>query len=178
MIFCLSLANPYRGFCLGAELLVAAFLALAPPSALADDWVKPNDPAYRRYPAEPHQENLFLLNMEEAWKIEKGSKDVVIAVIDWAFDVNHPDLKNQLWSNPGEVPDNGKDDDGNGFADDIHGWDIGGIAPGACHIAIVHSVQGHGPGLAQVYLTGQFDFRLGQGRYKPIDGPGARGTCF
>jgi hypothetical protein len=87
-------------------------------------WVNPNDPAYRRYPADPHQESLFLLRMEEAWRIEQGSPKVVIGVIDLAFDASHPDLKNQLWTNPKEIPGNGKDDDGNGFVDDLHGWDF------------------------------------------------------
>jgi len=41
----------------------------------------PNDPAYRRYPADPHQESLFLLDMEQAWKLEKGSPQVLVAVV-------------------------------------------------------------------------------------------------
>ncbi|HPM83848.1 MAG TPA: S8 family serine peptidase [Candidatus Anammoximicrobium sp.] len=84
----------------------------------------PNDPAYRRYPADPHQEGLFLLDMEQAWKLEKGSPQVLVAVVDLAFNVEHPDLKGKLWSNPREVPDNGQDDDGNGCVDDVHGWDF------------------------------------------------------
>ncbi|MFH1918425.1 MAG: S8 family serine peptidase, partial [Planctomycetota bacterium] len=101
-----------------------ACLVAVSQAAPADEWTTPNDPAFQRYPADPHQENLFLLEMEKAWQIEKGSEDVVVAVIDWAFDVDHPDLKNQLWTNAGEVPDNGKDDDQNGFVDDVHGWDF------------------------------------------------------
>jgi len=84
----------------------------------------PNDPAYQRYPADPHQEGLFLLDMEQAWKLEKGSPQVLVAVVDLAFNVEHPDLKGKLWSNPREVPGNGQDDDGNGCVDDVHGWDF------------------------------------------------------
>lgn len=60
-----------------------------------------------------------------AWGITKGSTNVRIAVIDTGIDYNHPDLKNQIWSN--EVELNGKpgiDDDGNGYVDDIHGYDF------------------------------------------------------
>jgi thermitase len=59
---------------------------------------------------------------EEAWAITKGSKDVVIAVIDTGIDYNHPDLKNNIWTNTNEIPGNGIDDDSNGYVDDIHGW--------------------------------------------------------
>jgi len=47
----------------------------------------------------------------------------VVAVLDTGVDVTHPDLREHLWTNPGEVPGNGKDDDGNGFVDDLHGID-------------------------------------------------------
>ena len=81
---------------LNAGLFSGLLLCAWCPVAAAEDWARPDDPFYRRYPAEPHQENLFLLEMEKAWEIEKGSKDVVVAVIDWAFDVRHPDLRNQM----------------------------------------------------------------------------------
>jgi subtilisin family serine protease len=55
------------------------------------------------------------------------SKKVVVAVIDSGIDTLHEDLKPVLWTNPREIPNNGKDDDKNGFVDDIHGWNfIGG----------------------------------------------------
>src|SRR5687768_13020816 len=54
-------------------------------------------------------------------------KTVVVAIIDSGIDTLHEDLKDVLWRNPREVPGNGKDDDGNGYADDIYGWNfIGG----------------------------------------------------
>jgi subtilisin family serine protease len=57
----------------------------------------------------------------------KTSRTVVVAVIDSGIDVEHEDLKDIMWINPGEIPNNGKDDDGNGYIDDIHGWNfIGG----------------------------------------------------
>ena len=55
-----------------------------------------------------------------------GSSDVVIAVIDTGVDYNHLDLRNNIWKNSAEIADNGKDDDGNGYIDDVYGWDCVG----------------------------------------------------
>lgn len=59
-----------------------------------------------------------------AWELETGSPAMVIAVIDSGVAFDHPDLAGNIWTNPGEIPDNGRDDDGNGYVDDIHGWDF------------------------------------------------------
>lgn len=57
----------------------------------------------------------------------RGSATVVVAVIDSGVDAEHEDLENVMWVNPGEIAGNGIDDDGNGYIDDIHGWNfIGG----------------------------------------------------
>jgi subtilisin family serine protease len=58
---------------------------------------------------------------------KKKSNKVIVAVIDSGVDYLHEDLKEVMWVNAGEVPNNGKDDDGNGYVDDINGWNfIGG----------------------------------------------------
>jgi subtilisin family serine protease len=60
-----------------------------------------------------------------AWDLERGDTSVVIAILDTGVDTSHPDLMTQIWHNPGEIPGNGLDDDGNGLIDDVKGWDFG-----------------------------------------------------
>ena len=76
------------------------------------------------------QTNLGLSNIPNGWtqngKAPGGSPDVVVAVIDTGVDYNHLDLRNNIWINTAEIPDNGLDDDGNGYIDDVYGWDCVG----------------------------------------------------
>jgi cell wall-associated protease len=60
---------------------------------------------------------------EELIKGKKGAT-VIVAVIDSGVDINHPELKNNIWVNEDERPNNGIDDDENGFIDDINGWNF------------------------------------------------------
>ena len=59
----------------------------------------------------------------ELIKNKKGKK-VIVAVIDSGIDIDHEDLDGVIWTNKGEIPNNGKDDDNNGYVDDIHGWNF------------------------------------------------------
>lgn len=66
------------------------------------------------------------INATEAWAITTGKKEggPLVAVIDTGIDYNHPDLKNNIWVNKGEVAGDGIDNDGNGYVDDVHGYNF------------------------------------------------------
>jgi subtilisin family serine protease len=69
------------------------------------------------------------ISLDKAYDFVKGKKSqtVIVAIIDSGIDTTHEDLKSVLWTNPKEIPGNGIDDDGNGYVDDVHGWNfIGG----------------------------------------------------
>lgn len=105
------------------------------------------EPNYIQYPAEtiqlapndPRYPEMWGLNntgqtggtpdadidAPEAWDLQTGSSGIVVAVIDTGR-YDHVDLVGNLWTNPGEIPGNGIDDDGNGFIDDIRGWNFFG----------------------------------------------------
>ena len=64
------------------------------------------------------------IDAPEAWELATGSAGIVTAVIDTGVDYTHADLAANIWVNPGEIAGNGIDDDGNGFVDDVHGYDF------------------------------------------------------
>jgi subtilisin family serine protease len=63
------------------------------------------------------------MGAESAWRQTVGA-DVTVAIVDSGVDLGHPDLAPNLWTNAGEIPGNGVDDDGNGYVDDVHGFDF------------------------------------------------------
>ena len=68
---------------------------------------------------------LFQIQAEQAWNISTGNANIVVATVDNAVQITHPDLTNQIWTNTGEIPNNSIDDDNNGYVDDVNGYDVG-----------------------------------------------------
>lgn len=80
--------------------------------------LEPNDSNYSLQWALPK------INANKAWNITTGREDIVIAVIDTGVKWNHPDLNDSIWINEDEIPDNNIDDDGNGYVDDVRGYNF------------------------------------------------------
>ena len=93
----------------------------AEPNYTYQAFVAPNDPNFSL------EWGFSKVGAPAAWDVTKGDPDIVIAVIDTGVDYNHPDLVGNVvpgWDNPKEIASNGKDDDGNGYVDDVIGWDF------------------------------------------------------
>jgi subtilisin family serine protease len=81
--------------------------------------VIPNDPGYT------YLYGMGKINAPAAWDITTGNANFVVGIIDTGIDYNHPDLAANMWHNPGEFGGTtGVDDDGNGYIDDVFGWDF------------------------------------------------------
>jgi subtilase family serine protease/subtilisin family serine protease len=113
-----------------------------------NDQIPPRDPLYKddddpsTKPCDPSSEicdpltlvdqwGLFKAEAETGWRVTRGSPNVVIAILDSGVALDHDDLRTKIWTNPGEIPNNGIDDDGNGVIDDIHGADFVGSDVGS-----------------------------------------------
>ncbi len=75
-------------------------------------------------PFRSEQWYLDQISAPSAWEVETGSNETVVAVLDAGFDLEHEDLQGQFWKNEDETPGDDRDNDNNGFEDDVHGWDF------------------------------------------------------
>jgi serine protease len=83
--------------------------------------VVPNDPLFATGPGSVH---LNQINAQNAWNIFNGNSNITVAIVDNAVMWTHVDLVQNTYTNTSEIANNNVDDDGNGYVDDVHGWDV------------------------------------------------------
>jgi subtilisin family serine protease len=96
---------------------------------------------------EPANWGVDRVGARTAWTVTHGSPTVVVALIDSGIDSTVPQLADCLWVNEDEIPGNGIDDDGNGYVDDVHGWDF---RDGDASSLVGTSLHGHGTSVAAI----------------------------
>ncbi len=130
-VYVVHFDGPYDAAWVGQQLEATGQVEFAEPYYIFHDAYTPND---------PHVSQQYWLNsvrLPDAWDITRGDTSVVVAIVDSGTQWTHEDLTSQIWTNPGESgkdsqghdrSTNGIDDDGNGYVDDYHGWDLVGNA--------------------------------------------------
>ncbi|MEK7665657.1 MAG: S8 family peptidase [Patescibacteria group bacterium] len=86
--------------------------------------------AFAKTPNDPYLDEQWYLNSisaYDAWDTQTGDRGIVVAVLDSGVDIDHPDLKNQIWENEDEIAGDKMDNDQNGYVDDVNGWDFIGM---------------------------------------------------
>ncbi len=134
-----------------AALAAVAFLraekTYAAPSAITEDefsdtqWTLDNGGSFIYYDKTGSRELKTTKNVDidapEGWNLLSshgyGRRQVVVAVIDTGVDFQHPDLRGKIWVNPDEFPGDNIDNDGNGYVDDVYGWDFYNNDSSVCH---------------------------------------------
>jgi len=110
--------------------IVRSCVLLATFGFVFSQQLKENDDLKTWYHKDFSTTGVYGINTENAYKFleSKGLKpqSVIVGVIDSGVEVDHPGLEQNIWKNIGEIPDNGIDDDGNGYVDDFHGWNFQG----------------------------------------------------
>ena len=94
------------------------------------------------------------VRLPDAWDVQRGSAAVRIGIMDTGVDMTHPDLASKIWTNPGEIPGNGIDDDGNGYVDDVHGWDFGNNDNDPNPHAVIDTTLGIDVGFHGTFVAG------------------------
>ena len=102
-----------------AQAYKTGLIEIAEPAYSAVPLYTPNDPRLGQ------QYHLPLINALSAWDVNKGSNSIIIAILDTGVDLDHPDLAANIYKNEGD-PENGIDDDRDGYVDNYWGWDFAG----------------------------------------------------
>ncbi len=121
-IMTLKYSSPINPIYLSRKISKLPGVEWAEPYYLSQIMYVPNDPRYGE------QWWMRVIKAPQAWDVTKGDTSIVIGIVDTGVDWNHSDLAANIWTNWGEIPNNGIDDDNNGYIDDVHGWDFGGLA--------------------------------------------------
>ena len=99
-------------------------VALMSGAVFANAQTKPPKDWFNLDPSNDKYNGLSTEKLYQTLLKDKKSKTIIVAVLDSGVDAEHEDLKDVMWTNPGEIPGNGIDDDKNGYVDDIHGWNF------------------------------------------------------
>ena len=89
------------------------------PNYLNEFYLHPNDPEFPNQQA--HLDNC---NIPQSWDYTVGNEQIVVGIVDSGIHFDHPDLQNNIFINQNEIPDDGVDNDDNGYIDDVNGWDF------------------------------------------------------
>lgn len=165
----LSPAENRNGFAMKRD--VARSLNIQSLSDLAGHWPKVGATTRTRararaaqQAADPRQAEQWafadksVLDLPRAWSLTRG-QGVTVAIIDTGARLEHPDLAPNIWTNFGETPGNGVDDDNNGYIDDVHGIDLSSKRPGqdlddgnghGTHVAGIVAAAANGRGVVGV----------------------------
>lgn len=116
---------------------------------------------------------LESLQVDSASALAESAEEITIAVLDTGLDLTHPAVSNRLWVNRDEIPDNGLDDDRDGYIDNVNGWDFVGNSSSPDESTLVGPISGHGTFIAGLILLTAPKARIMPLRVLGTDGIGS-----
>ena len=123
-IYQISFSATDRTSALIAELQALPYIEYAERIPIYRQHYSPNDLSFLQW-------HLPMIRAEQAWDYATGSPEIVVAIVDDAILLDHEDLAPRIWTNPGEIPGDSIDNDGNGYIDDVNGYDLADDDPDA-----------------------------------------------